>query len=456
MTLPERDLPTTAKCLASIERALLHRVRLRKWLLYGVSALAAGATIVGIQKSSAPLPDSPPVIDLSNTAAPVGMLIESAREAVIRSPGSADQWGQLGVVLLAHELDAYAVPCLQQAVTLAPQNFRWTYYLGLAATAVDRSLAISSFTKACEIEPADSLAHARLGELLLTSGDVSGADRHLQHAIQYSRNTDPRPLQALARARLMEGRTVEAKELAEQARVLAPDSRMVLEVLAQVLDRLGEKEAVRAILHQIQSLPDQPLPWRDPYAQQALALRAGVSKTEEEAISSAERGDLNGAIHLLSGALERSPKDVSISLTLSQILLQSQRADDALRVLIAARSIAPGHAEICFRIGVVRFQQREYSRAVEAFDQALRVKPDYSMALYNMGHCYVKLNDPLLAIDAFRKTLRISPELDNARINLAKLLVQVNLAEQAREQLQKVLKRSPENAEATEMLKNIP
>ncbi len=428
---------------------------LRRWLLYGGTAIVLGSALFWILIPAAKIPVSPPEVDLTSASAPLRDLITNAREAVIRVPGSANHWGRLGMILLANERDVDAVLCFQQAAALNPGDFRWHYYLGLTSTALNRDLAISALTKACGIQANDPMAHSRLGELLLATGNVSESGSHLEQAVRHSRNPDPRPLQALARVRLLEGKITEARQLADEAYRLAPDSRMVLEVLARILDRQGEKEIVQKLLQEIESLPDQSLPWMDPYAEQALAFRFDASRIENAARTLAENGDSQGAIQLLSTELKKSPNNISLRLTLSQIYVQGQRFEDALGVLNAAQASAPQNAEVRFRIGVVKYFQKDIPQAAESFRQTLQLKPDYALALYNLAQCCLQLGDQRGAIDAFEATLRISPDQNLARFHLAKLLIEQQRPAEAREHLRKVLDSSPDNADARELLRQI-
>lgn len=446
-----------AGCGESTHATLVPQRRgaLRHWLLCGATAIIFIVALVWVLRRPLRIPESPPQIDLTNVSAPLSNLIENALADVAESPNTAAHWGRLGMILLANEKDVEAIPCFQQAATLAPDDFRWHYYLGLAAASLNRELATSSYARASEIRPRDRMAHARLGELLLASGDVAGAASHLEQAIEYSVNPDPRPIQALARVRLLEGRIDEARQLADDAYRLAPNSRMVLEILARILDRQGEKEHAQKLLHQVQRLSDQPLLWMDPYAEQALALRIDVSRIEHTARALAENGNTEEAIQLLSTELQRSSGSVSIRLTLSQIFLQARRFDEALGVLTAAKTVSPQNAEVRFRIGVVRYLQNEFREAAEAFRQAIQLKSDHALALYNLAQCCLQLDDQQGAIEAFEATLQISPDQILARLSLAKLLIQRNQREQARAHLQRVLDSSPENVEAEELLEQI-
>ncbi len=146
------------------------RTSFRRWLLYGGTAIVLGSVLYWFLSPAAKIPVFPPEVDLTNASAPLRELITNAREAVIRVPGSANHWGRLGMILLANERDVDAALCFQQAAALNPGDFRWHYYLGLTSTAMNRDLAISALTKACEIQANDPMAHSRLGELLLVTG----------------------------------------------------------------------------------------------------------------------------------------------------------------------------------------------------------------------------------------------------------------------------------------------
>ena len=431
------------------------RTSFRRWLFYSSTAIVVGLILFWILTPTAKIPVSPPEVDLTSASATLRDLITNAREDVVRSPGTADHWGRLGMILLANERDVDAVKCFQQAAALDPGDFRWHYYVGLTSTALDRELAISAFAMACEIETNDPMAHSRLGELLLATGNLTEAAIHLEQAVRHSRNSDPRPLQALARIRLLEGRIAEARQLADEAYRLAPDSRMVLEVLAQILSRQGEKEIVQKLLHQIQSLPDQSLQWMDPYADQALAFRFDASRIEDAARTLAENGDSEGAVRLLLTEMQKSSSSISIRLTLAQVYIQGRRFEDALGVLNAAQASAPQNAEVRFRLGVVKYLQHEIPQAAEYFRQTLQLKSDHALALYNLGTCCLQLEDQQGAIDAFEATLRISPDQNLARFHLAKLMIEQQRPAEAREHLRRVLDNSPDNADAEDLLRQI-
>ena len=56
--------------------------------------------------------------------------VETAQKAVRNAPEDAEVWGQLGHLYLSHRWEVPAIACYRRANTLAPDEFRWLYFLG--------------------------------------------------------------------------------------------------------------------------------------------------------------------------------------------------------------------------------------------------------------------------------------------------------------------------------------
>src|SRR5207249_1129375 len=97
---------------------------------------------------------APPVLELGGVDTAVARAIEAARAAVQQSPRSAQSWGQLGKVLLAHGFYQPANTCLSQAERLHPTDARWPYLQGIAlayADPPDPLAAIQRYQRAVEL-----------------------------------------------------------------------------------------------------------------------------------------------------------------------------------------------------------------------------------------------------------------------------------------------------------------
>src|SRR5205814_7767429 len=104
-------MTTTARRPSSKHKPTRRR-SLRPWLLgllFGSLLVAAGTVWWIGHRARSPIQTpqdvaviAPPVLELGGVDAAVARAIEAARAAVQQSPRSAQSWGQLGKVLLAH------------------------------------------------------------------------------------------------------------------------------------------------------------------------------------------------------------------------------------------------------------------------------------------------------------------------------------------------------------------
>lgn len=430
-------------------------VRRRLSVVAGWGAVAAGiaGTAAWLAWAAEPLPQLPQ-LDLQQAAAPVRAAVAEALAGVQTAPRDAASWGRLGMVLLAHQFDADSIECLQRAAQLAPQEFRWSYLLGLATTATDRQRAIAAFRRACELRPDDPTAHTRLGELLLGAGQLAEAEVHLRQAGQLA-PAEPRSRLALARLELQRGNPAAAESHAAAAAQAAPESRSVYEVLLQALGRQGRQQQVAEIRQRLARLSAEPLGWNDPHAAEVLRLRVGSAELTDAALQLAEAGRQDAAIQLLEREVITAQRDPVTFLTLARLYRETGQIERALDVLATAQEKFPESAEVCFQIGVLQFLQDSWSAAADSFRATLALQPDYALASYNLGHCCLQLGQDDRALQAFQQACRLSPEAHAARINVARLLLKSGQHAAAEAELQLVLQLAPENSEARQLLESI-
>lgn len=82
---------------------------------------------------------------------PLIAAIENAQKAVRKSPNTADVWGQLGHVYLSHGWEVTAIPCYRQATRLAPDEFKWLYFLGRLTKQRQPEEAVKHLTRALSL-----------------------------------------------------------------------------------------------------------------------------------------------------------------------------------------------------------------------------------------------------------------------------------------------------------------
>ena len=154
----------------------------------GVGVVAAPRTAVSSPAGPAQAALLPVVLpDLGRAHASVRAQLREAYAAAVTAAGPGrrgEAWGELGRLLVAGEYLDEAESCFRNAHVLAPDDFRWPYYLGhlfrsLRAGWRSRSTSSSS---ALRLRPDDLAALTWLGQVHIDAGRPEAAEPHLARA----------------------------------------------------------------------------------------------------------------------------------------------------------------------------------------------------------------------------------------------------------------------------------
>ena len=257
--------------------------------------------------------------------------IEAAQKAVRNSPDDAEVWGHLGHVYLIHGWEAPAIPCYRRASLLAPDEFKWFYFLGRLTKQRQPEAAVKSLTRALTLNAEYAPAHLYLAAALRILGRLDEAQQHLEHAKRLQPNNPFSELWlgeiALARQQMKLARTH-----LESALRLNPRQSEAHALMAQVAVTLGDKEAAkqhaRAARHasQYSELSD-PLWWE--------VLKAGVTASlyAERGRRYMSEGDYVSAVAEFEPLITDAQKDVKVWFDYGIALLHTGRYQDAVATL---------------------------------------------------------------------------------------------------------------------------
>ena len=96
----------------------------KRWVLgMSVCVVLAAAVLAAVGLRSGP--PEVPLPDLAQANPAAARAVERHRENVLEHPRSAEAWSSLGKVLMAHEWNAEALTCFQEAAKYAPEDGRW-------------------------------------------------------------------------------------------------------------------------------------------------------------------------------------------------------------------------------------------------------------------------------------------------------------------------------------------
>ena len=419
------------------------RVAHSLWLVFLVVIAAGilGGLWLSTRHPHVPIID-PPIIDVTQCSPAVVQAISRAHTEIQRSPHSADAWGYLAMFLVAHQFEADAIPCFEQAARLDPENYRWPYLLGVTLLVSDREAAVAQFRRAVQVRDDVGVAQNRLGELLLDLGRYDEARVHLWLAQRLLPN-EVRPCLGLARLANARGDTSDALEWASRAARLAPQERAVHELLALIHQQSMNRELAIREMEIAESLLNRPLTWNDPVAAEVVRLRQDAQWCVDQAESMLARQQVVEAVRLLESTLRRGSQNPRVECALARALIHVGRVADAADILDQAGQTHGQIAEIHFQRGVIYFLQDHHNDALQAFERAIEIKPDYTLAHFNLGHTLERLGNSEAALSAFRAAVHYQPTHQGAHTNVGRILLRKNQPEDALRHLRVSLRLAP-------------
>jgi tetratricopeptide (TPR) repeat protein len=429
----------------------------RKWrdsLLASLGVVLALALLAVWHFRNRPPVPEPPLPDLAEVDPAVAQAVETARAPVRQSPRSADAWGHLGQVLLAHAFDGEARTCFAVAEQLAPREPRWPYYQGITLALDNPEAAIARFQRALELGGEASGANRlRLAELLQTVGRLDEAEEQFR-LLARSDPANPRAALGLAQIAYEQGGPERSLTHLRRA-VNSPFTRKrANQLLARISQQQGDRAAAGMALHRAEDLPDD-LPCVDAYLGEAEQLRVGRRIQLEQADGLVAQGRPGEAVAILQQAARDFPNAEAVWVSLGKALMAQGDVPAAEHALRRAVQLAPEAAEARFQLGVALFRAAAYPAAAECFRKAADLKPAFALAYYNLGHCLQQQGDRPAAIQAFQDAVRYRPHFQEAYVNLADLLAQEGRTAEACEHVRHALRLNPADERARQLLENL-
>jgi tetratricopeptide (TPR) repeat protein len=393
----------------------------------------------------------PPTVltDINDPA--VAFAVEKARTQVCRLPRSADAWGRLGMVLLAHLYQVEADACFAQAQSLDPADPRWPYFRALTLGPGDPDASIAVLRRAVELwGDAAGTARLKLAEVLLEQGRLDEAETHFRRVMEKNPE-DLRAHYGLGRLCHLRG-DLEAGLLHLRRAAASPFARRGSHaLLAEIYERLCDRQAATQEFQQLADLPDDPI-WPDLFLTELEQLRVGKQAHLGKVKQLIGERRVQEAIALLRQTAQEYPDSERAWLALGQLLAEQRNFAAAEQALRAAVRLVPDSVEAYFLLGVSRYQQEDDGAAADCFRRAVALKPDHALAHYSLSQCLSRQGDRIGAIAALGAAVRCKPDLVEAHTALADLLARNGCYADALVHLRHALALDPGNARARKLL----
>lgn len=335
--------------------------------------------------SNAPELHPLPEVDVAALGPGLREQLEPVLASANAAPDDSAPTGKAGMLMQAYSQHALAVPFLERARTLAPDEVRWHYYLGVSLAELGRQAEAQGSFRAClQIDPEMTTARARLAESLLAV-DKAEESLELYRSASSEAPRNPRFRYGLGRAATAAGNSEEALENLQQAVRLAPSYGVAHYALAMVYRDQGAEADSQRHLELFEAHESEEPPLNDPLLQAVQSLRVSASEYLQKGVEAKEAGRTEDAVRLHLRALDEDPALLRARVNLVILYGASRRVEDAEEQYRISLDAGQESAELHYNYGVLVYETGKAKEAGDAFRRALALNPNHALANHNLG-----------------------------------------------------------------------
>ena len=395
--------------------------------LFGAPAPPATAFPQESTLGAALLPVALP--DLARAHASVQAQLREAYEALTAAEPArhGEAYGELGKLLMAGDYVDEAERCFRNARVLAPDDFRWPYYLGHLAKSTGRlTESAGHFERALELRPDDLAALTWLGQVHIDAGRPERAEPHLARARALHPGT-PAVLFQLGRAAAARREYARAVALLEDAMRLDPAATALRYPLAMAYRGIGDLEKAQAQLAggggRVGDGAGVALP--DPLMAEVNAALRSPQVHWDLGLYAGARGDWPEAVRQFREAARLGPDLPVVRLNLGLALNRTGDARAALDQLEEAVRLDPRLAAAHFAMGTLYERSGRDEEAVERYTFAATHDPNHAEAHLRLADTLRRTDRLEASLVPYRRALEIEPGGREARFGEAMALVRL-------------------------------
>ena len=386
--------------------------------------------------------------------------IKIAQKALIKTPKDATAWGELGNVYFIHGWEVEAAQCYRSAVEIAPDEFRWLYYLGLTTYKVNPQAAAQTLAEAIKLDPRYAPAYIYRAAALRSLGHLAQAKVHLETANEL----DPQNPYAslwLGELALATQQFETAQNHLQRALKLNPEQSEAHAAMAQVARILGETDA--ATQHaQASRKRTKYTQMHDPLWWDVLKLGVTAQRYAERGNRYLQQGDFKHAVSELEIAISGLDKDPHLWLNYGIARMLNKQHSEATAVLENTltlirdtESTTRNPAEIAdlkvqchYNLGLAYYQGGSIEKAIAAYQTAIQLEPNFADAYGGLGIIYWRNGDLDAAIRHCQKAIKIAPENIEFHQNLTQIYWQKGMYDRAAIGYRIILELNPSDEKA--------
>ena len=336
---------------------------------------------------------------------PVAELLERLASQAEANPRNGKAHGELGLAYEANMLWAEARDCFSTAAQLDPEQMLWRLHLAIAARQAgdfDGSLRILQDTAAAHQDSAP-LLH-RLGQALLESGDLAGAESAFRRLVEIAPQSAPAQA-GLGDVLLQERQDGLALQALRKAVSLDPGYRSARYLLGRAYRRAGREEEARRELaiganSSVRQLPDAFSRRIEEYALNSTMLLRRAAELHHS-------GNTAPAVEILEKLVGFQPGNVSALNNLAVGRMRLGRLEDAAKALEKARKADPEKFSTYLNLALLARRQGDFGLALQHSAAAVGRAPGMSQAHYSQAQSLADLGRLDEAFESLEESLMI-------------------------------------------------
>jgi len=333
-------------------------------------------------------------------------------ERALARPGLTDEergriYGDMGRLYHAHYLVETAAACYRNAHRLAPQDFRWSYLLGVANQQTNQlEEAAEAFRQALRARPGDAPAMVRLAQVYLDLNALDRAATLFQEALERP-GMETAAAAGLGKVELARRNYTQAVAWLQRALSRQPDAAGLYYPLAMAYRGLRDIDHAREYLARKGS-GDARFP--DPVVEGVEALSSGDRLHVRRAMKALDAFELNVAIKELRAALDIDPDLLSARIALARALYDSGQRQAARAEVDRVLARQPDNALANFFLGILAEDAGNAAEAIARFRRALAVDPANAGAHFHLADSLLREGRYREAAEHFRQVIHFVPQ----------------------------------------------
>jgi tetratricopeptide (TPR) repeat protein len=387
--------------------------------------------------------------DLTRAAASVRVQLGERYAALTRttadpkaSPSDlANAYGAMGALLMAAEYRQEAEACLLNAESLAPDEFKWSYYLAhLYKDRGEVAKSQAAFERVLRVQPRNVSALVWLGEAYLDQGRPEAAQPLFERALA----EQPQSIAALVglgRAALARSDYARATEYLERALALNPRESAIHYPLAMAYRGLGQEDKAEAHIRLRGPGAIRPA---DPLMFELETMLESAVAYEVRGAKALDEGNWKAAAAYFRKGIGLAPGEPSLHHKLGTALYMSGDADGAADQFAEALRLSPGFAKAHYSLGVLLASNGRSAEALEHLNQAVRADPTYAEARVRLAEVLRRSGRAAESLPRYAEAAALDPRAADAPLGYALALVDLHRYREARDRLLEGMKQYPD------------